>query len=280
MSRGPIVAGTDGSTRANVAVDKAAELAQALGAEVHVVCAPEHLAGQDWPPRITAQQIVADAEERLRARGITVQTHIPTGDAALALGAVAEQQQAQMIVVGNRGMTGIRRILGSLPNTVSHEARCDVLIVPTQARELAELGGRAVVAGADGSSDDARALEEGIRLAKALGGELHVVSIAKAPDAPEAALAMQATERGVRAKAHALEGDPAATILNVAKEHDAAIIVVASKGMHAEDREWFGNVADKVSHDGRVSVLIVSAGAAGAMAGTGAGASGEVHEDS
>lgn len=280
MSRGPIVAGTDGSTRANVAVDKAAELAQALGAEVHVVCAPEHLEGQDWPPRITAQQIVADAEERLRNHGITVQTHIPTGDAALALGTVAEQQQAQMIVVGNRGMTGIRRVLGSLPNTVSHEALCDVLIVPTQARELAEFGGRPVVVGADGSGDDARTLEEAIRLAKALGGELHVVSISKSADAPEAALAMQATEQGVRAQAHALDGDPARTILGVAERHDAAIIVIASKGMRGDGPPWVGNVADKVSHDGRVSVLIVSGGASGAMTGTGAAASGEVHAGS
>ncbi len=36
-----------------------------------------------------------------------------------------------MIVVGNRGMTGARRVLGSVPNDVSHHARCDVLIVET-----------------------------------------------------------------------------------------------------------------------------------------------------
>jgi nucleotide-binding universal stress UspA family protein len=43
--------------------------------------------------------------------------------------AVAEQ--AQMIMVGNKGMTGARRMLGSVPNRVSHQARCDVLIVAT-----------------------------------------------------------------------------------------------------------------------------------------------------
>jgi nucleotide-binding universal stress UspA family protein len=44
---------------------------------------------------------------------------------------IAEEQHAQMIVVGNRGMTGARRVLGSVPNRVSHRARCDVLIVVT-----------------------------------------------------------------------------------------------------------------------------------------------------
>jgi nucleotide-binding universal stress UspA family protein len=44
---------------------------------------------------------------------------------------IADEQGAQMIVVGNKGMTGARRVLGSVPNHVSHHARCDVLIVST-----------------------------------------------------------------------------------------------------------------------------------------------------
>ncbi len=263
MSHHPIVVGTDGSPRANVAVDRAGELGEVLGATVHVVCAPTHLAGEDWPPRITAQQVVADAQTRLQERHISVETHLPTGDAAGAVAAVAEQVGARMIVMGNRGMTGIARLFGSLPNRVSHEARCDVLIVPTQARELPEYRARAVVAGTDGSQETARVLEEGIELAKALDGELHVVAIVDEPDAPEAALALQATEQGVRASAHALDGDPAKTLLRVAQDSDAAIIVIGSKGMLVGEREWFGNVADKLSHDGSHSVLLVGAAADG-----------------
>jgi nucleotide-binding universal stress UspA family protein len=44
---------------------------------------------------------------------------------------IADEQVAQMIVLGNRGMTGARRVLGSVPNRVSHHAPCDVLIVTT-----------------------------------------------------------------------------------------------------------------------------------------------------
>jgi nucleotide-binding universal stress UspA family protein len=45
--------------------------------------------------------------------------------------AIADEQRAQMIVVGNRGMSGPKRVLGSVPNYVSHHADCDVVIVRT-----------------------------------------------------------------------------------------------------------------------------------------------------
>jgi nucleotide-binding universal stress UspA family protein len=257
MSSRPIVVGTDGSPTAKLAVDKAGEVARALGATAHVVCVPGALEAYEWPARISAQQIVAAAAERLQSRGINAETHLPKdqGDAGLALVAVAEQEQAQMIVVGNKGMTGIRRLLGSLPNTVSHQARCDVLIVPTQSDSLPEFAGRSVVVGADGPG----ATREAIRLAKALGGGLHVVSGSKPRDsqepAPEAVTA-EAAEQGVSVTTHARDGDLADGLLDVADKHDAAIVVVGGKGMRAGDRERFGNVSDKLSHKGTVSVLI------------------------
>lgn len=266
MSESPIVAGTDGSPTAKLAMDRAGELAKALGAPVHVVCVPSALEAHEWPARISAQQIVADASDRLRSEGVVVQTHLPKvlqGEAALALVALAEQEQARMLVVGNKGMTGIRRLLGSLPNRVSHEAQCDVLIVPTQSRSLAEFSGRSIVVGTDGSRDATRAVDEGISLSKALGGALHIVSISQSPDSPDSALAAaaaKAADEGVAVVTHVAEGDPAGALLELADTHDAAVIVVGSKGMHAGEREWFGNIADKISHKGDSSVLIVSAG--------------------
>jgi len=287
MSQDPIVAGTDGSPRAEFAVDRAGELARALGAPVHVVCVPGAITGADWPPRITAQQIVAVASERLRHRGNTVQTHLPKdeGDAALALVGVAEQEQAQMIVVGNKGMTGIGRVLGSLPNRVSHQARCDVLIVPTASRSLQELGGGSIVVGTDGSSRATQAVNQAIRLAKALGGDLHIVSSSKPPESPESALeeaAAEAASKGVNAITHARHENPADALLDVAENNGASIIVVGSKGMHAGEREWFGNIPEKLSHSGASAVLIVYtaevSGDGDALSGAaaeGAGSSGE-----
>jgi nucleotide-binding universal stress UspA family protein len=65
------------------------------------------------------------------AEGIEVETHSRKGDAADAILDVAKDENADMIVVGNKGMTGARRVLGSVPNKVTHHADCDVLVVRT-----------------------------------------------------------------------------------------------------------------------------------------------------
>ena len=147
MSSDAIVVGTDGSATADVAVERAAELARALGAAVHVVTAYSSGSSGAWmagsagmavpfvaddeSPRHSAQEIVDRTSARLKREGIQVATHVCQGDPAEALITIAGEEKAQMIVVGNRGMAGARRVLGSVPNRVSHRARCGVLIVPT-----------------------------------------------------------------------------------------------------------------------------------------------------
>jgi nucleotide-binding universal stress UspA family protein len=147
MSKDPIVAGTDGSASAQLAVDRAGELALALGAPVHIVSAFASTSPAAWlaaaggvaaaelatpeQEQTRAEEIVTRARGRLESRGISVRTHVCSGEPAEALVTIAEAERAQMIVVGNRGMTGARRMLGSVPNRVSHRARCGVLIVPT-----------------------------------------------------------------------------------------------------------------------------------------------------
>jgi len=145
MSNGPIVAGTDGSATAEVAVDTAAELARALGAEVHLVTAYSSsslgasmaaAAGMGVPvaddsARQAAQEIVDRASSRLKRQGVQVATHVCPGEPAEVLITIAGAENARMIVVGNRGMVGSRRVLGSVPNRVSHHAPCGVFIVRT-----------------------------------------------------------------------------------------------------------------------------------------------------
>jgi nucleotide-binding universal stress UspA family protein len=132
---GTIVVGTDGSETAERAVDRAGMLARALGVNVHVVSGysanASQMAARSGEDRTRAQQHVERAQRRLAESGVTSETHIWAGNAAEALLTTADEQGAQMIVVGNRGMTGARRMLGSVPNDVSHRAKCSVLIVPT-----------------------------------------------------------------------------------------------------------------------------------------------------
>ncbi len=149
MTGDPIVVGTDGSPTADVAVDRAGALASALGATLHVVSSYSSTSTSGaWmasaggvaisevvsaeQAEATAEEIVTRARARLASLGLDVRTHVCSGEAAQALIAIADDEHAQMIVVGNRGMTGTRRVLGSVPNRVSHHAHCGVLIVPTR----------------------------------------------------------------------------------------------------------------------------------------------------
>jgi nucleotide-binding universal stress UspA family protein len=146
MLTDPIVVGTDGSASAERAVERAGELAQALGTPIHVVSVYGSTPAGAWmaaaggvavgdvtteDAQKAAEEVVTRAREQLERRGLSVRTHVCCGDPAQMLTSIADSQHAQMLVVGNRGMSGARRVLGSVPNSVSHRARCGVLIVPT-----------------------------------------------------------------------------------------------------------------------------------------------------
>jgi nucleotide-binding universal stress UspA family protein len=132
-----IVVGTDWSSTAEVAMVKALELARANEAQLHVVTAhdpqPKPVIGGPAraasAPDFQADVVLERLLERLGAAELGVRQHLATEDPAEAMLAVAERVGADLIVVGNQGMR--RRVLGSIPNTVSHRAQCDVLIVQT-----------------------------------------------------------------------------------------------------------------------------------------------------
>jgi nucleotide-binding universal stress UspA family protein len=145
---GSLVVGTDGSETAGVAVAHAIGLARAFGAQLSIVSAYEPV--PEMPIRgsaVTApgdlQWAINQLEEVLtlleaaatdaRGAGVEqVETFARVGDAADAILDVAEEQRCDLVVVGNKGMTGATRfLLGSVPNKVSHHAPCSVLIVRT-----------------------------------------------------------------------------------------------------------------------------------------------------
>jgi nucleotide-binding universal stress UspA family protein len=138
-----------------------------------------------------------------------------------------------------------------------------------------------IVVGTDGSSTAKQAVSEAVRIARALGAPLHVVSAfepvhAKVTGAPDGAakvwqpLPDDQVENilseavagvrmsGVEATPHAVRKDPAEALIAVAEEIGATMIVVGSKGMHGARRLALGNVPNKVSHRARCNVLIVA----------------------
>ena len=143
-----IVVGTDGSETASEAVGRAVELAQAHGAALHVVSAyapdsgpathgqraAEPAVAEQWTTAAQAEVAATlEAAAALAAQaGVAVETYARPGDAADSILDVAEERGADLIIVGNKGMTGAKRfLLGSVPNKVSHHAPCSVLIIRT-----------------------------------------------------------------------------------------------------------------------------------------------------
>ncbi len=143
-----IVVGTDGSETARIAVLRAIDLAAGLDARLLIVSAYEPVSDQ----RLRDEQLEVPADlqwminphddvmallEEARAEAVNagvaeVATFARQGDAADAIVDIAEEQRSDLIVVGNKGMTGAKRfLLGSVPNKVSHHAPCSVMIVRT-----------------------------------------------------------------------------------------------------------------------------------------------------
>jgi nucleotide-binding universal stress UspA family protein len=136
-----IVVGTDGTDRSLIAVDHAARLAAAFGAELHVVAAaaPRAVAAVSAIPEMmsrlsdesakTAAKIGHDACKR---HGVHVVEHPRVGEPASVLMAVADTVDAELIVVGNKSMNGhIRKFTGSVPSRLAHQSLRPVLIVHT-----------------------------------------------------------------------------------------------------------------------------------------------------
>ena len=136
-----VAVGVDGSETAGEAVKMAVELARRFEAELVLLSAFQESRGGDtrpvddsevqWATNSPARvhELLARSEAELRQDGVAVRTLIEEGDAAEVLVRLAEQCGADVLVVGNKGMQ--RRVLGSVPNTVTHRAPCSVLVVKT-----------------------------------------------------------------------------------------------------------------------------------------------------
>jgi nucleotide-binding universal stress UspA family protein len=136
-----IVVGTDGSEPAERAVREAIDIAARDGAHLHIVTAfpdpamfRERIASGATPVSVNlrdvAESVVARHVREAGEKGVEVETHAREGDPAESILDTASDLQADLIVVGNRGLSGIRRfLLGSVSQKVSEHASCNVMIV-------------------------------------------------------------------------------------------------------------------------------------------------------
>ena len=134
-----IIVGVDKSQHALAAAQKAFELAKALGAELHIVTAVTTHGSYDLgegSDRFVVNDVdVAEHDLLAMAAGfrgsVTVSTSAVTSDPVDALCSEASRLQASMIVIGNKRVQGVARVLGSIAGSVAKQAPCDVYIVHT-----------------------------------------------------------------------------------------------------------------------------------------------------
>ena len=137
-----VAVGTDGSATASQAVEAAAEIARQFDAKLVLLSAFQDATDQfaassqasvelQWAYNKDARvrEILHRTEQELRDRKIECTTMIDEGDPAEVLNRLAEACDADLLVIGNRGMH--RRVLGSVPNSVTHKAPCSVYVVKT-----------------------------------------------------------------------------------------------------------------------------------------------------
>jgi nucleotide-binding universal stress UspA family protein len=139
-----VAVGTDGSDTAAKAVEFALDLASRYEAKIVFLSAYKAVSedrlkreSRDAPedvqwqinPAEDVDSMLRDCEERAEERGLRWTSEAREGDAAKILVELAESNGADVLVIGNKGMQ--RKVLGSVPNTVTHTAGCSVMIVKT-----------------------------------------------------------------------------------------------------------------------------------------------------
>jgi nucleotide-binding universal stress UspA family protein len=289
-----ILLATDGSEGAHLAADTAATLAKGTGSELHAVCVgpglpvyelPDHPARFEEmvPAQRQETQRVLDGEvERLEDAGAAVAEARLEPDARTdrAIVRVGEELGAGLIVVGSRGLGGLRgALMGSVSASVVRHAHCPVLVV----REEPLVSPTRILLATDGSEDARLAADVALELAARLDAELHVTYVEPMPErhpAParfrvdlppgfvagveeeaRAKLADQVGKMGEGggevAQAHARVGSPSVEIVTLAEELEAGLVVVGSRGLGGVRRALMGSVSDAVVRHAHCPVLVV-----------------------
>lgn len=277
-----IVVGYDGSPAARAAVDLARERAGSTGA-VHVVHAfvvPNDVPGAAYATfayedcRSAAEEIVASLADT------GVGTHLAHGRPATELCRVADEVDADAIVIGTRGVGAVRALLGSVAHDLLHHARRPVTVVPARMLEEPDApapgAGRTIVAGYDGSPAARAAVEQAIERVRG-GGHLVVVHTHRIPSeyagspyyeqtlaesADRARRTIDELERdcealaGVDYEPDLLAGDPADALCRVADQRKADEILIGTRGV-GRVRALLGSVAHDVLHRANRPVTVI-----------------------
>jgi len=293
-----ILLATDGSKEAEMAATTAINLANNTNSELHILTV-----GSGYPSydvrvpevaevlRQQAQRILDEQANKIdQTGGEIAQVHLrlaehrpgfehhPSDDVV----GVAEEIGAGLIVLGSRGLGGVRRVLmGSVSDSVVRHAHCPVMVV----RGESPVFPMRILLATDGSEDAKLASSTAADLAKSTNSELHVVCVEHTPavfyELPGTILdpALQSrmeegVEEATKAKlneqvqkirdaggeitgVHARVGGPDTEIVGLAGRLSAGLIVVGSRGLGPLRRALMGSVSDSVVRYAHCPVMVV-----------------------
>jgi nucleotide-binding universal stress UspA family protein len=290
-----ILFATDGSREAAAAIRFLQCFPLPRGSSIHIVSAAHVKAGLperhlSWQTielmygyqRDSARRAVAEAEKSLEREGITVTTEIPEGDPATQILHAADAFEADLVVVGSRGLTGLTSFfLGSVARSVAKRSPRPVLVARAPRHDLREL-----LMATDGSAHATAAARFAARLPLPEGAHTTLIHVVR-PQPSHLGLAPREAEEyeELVAEVHAQQqqagaqvlgaaqscfaevgrtadsqlrvGDPAAEILAVAEERGVDLIIAGARGVSLIEGLWMGSVADRLLKHAQCSVLIV-----------------------
>ena len=263
-----IVAGTDGSDTAKLAMEHAVEIARQVPAELIVVSAyrapatarpgrtSDRRAGLASGDAFSSEAAIARAllrdVEASHGDRVAIRTRAVPGEPSMGLIQAAQEEGADLLVVGNLGMNRSQFLMRSIPGRVAHRAPISVLVVDTVHGRLPRYE-RILVGVGDGPSGF-HAAEAAGSLADRLGAELTAVVVGSGAAEREAAARAEARWPGLDVRL--VTGSPTAELCNLAESGRYDLLVVGNRGT-AGARRFLGSVPDRVSHRARTNVLIV-----------------------
>lgn len=285
-----IVVATDFSDHAASAVAVGAEIAKQHGARVvlvHAVMAMTPTAPEFIPVpasfyeelRTLAHSQLEALAQPLRQQGLNAEARIMAEPAVSAVLAAVEDRQADLVVVGTRGMSGVKRLLlGSTAARLIREAPCPVLTVPVEAQTTlrkalvatdfsdhaaAAAAAAARLLGRDEAEPRQLVLLHAYRYPSALShldGAALVDAISATDEAARgrlAALAESLARPGLRIEIRAEPGEPAETILERAGDLGADLVAMGTHGRSALKRLFLGSNTERVLPSASCPVLTV-----------------------
>ena len=265
---------SDGSEFSAAAVREALGMATKCGAEVHVMSLVATGAEHEGLGESILKQELETVQSHLdsirteaEATGVKCHTHAIHGRAVdQEIVALADEVQADLIIMGRRGRRGLARLmLGHATAQVIGQAHCSVLVVP----RAAHVEGRHLVLATDGSRYADAAAVTTARLAQFCDAQVSVVSVTTPSHGPERrAEARQTVDHvvahlrgeGTEVEGLVQEGVPSEVITGLARERNADLIVTASHGRGGLERVLLGSVSERILNETPCAVLVVKTG--------------------